>query len=123
MTFTWCKVEPIQNSAVTFLTYSFSGSLDERFLNCLTANVLLSVLRRINLTEPPAPLPTNRPFKRLLGPFSHFIFINILPHLPYLPSKSRLNSLANEISLELFLREGSFSFFFDLSDLKNFFKS
>lgn len=61
MTLVWCRVEPIQNSAVTFLMYSFSFSVGVRLRNCLTANVLASALRRINRTEPPAPLPMKRP--------------------------------------------------------------
>jgi hypothetical protein len=54
----------MQNSAVTFLMYSFSFSVGVRLRNCLTAKVLASALRRINRTEPPAPLPMKRPKNR-----------------------------------------------------------
>lgn len=56
----------MQNSAVTFLMYSFSFSVGKRLRNCLTANVLESALRRINRTDPPAPFPMNRPKNRMI---------------------------------------------------------
>lgn len=59
----------MQNSAVTFLLYSFSLSYGCRSLNCLTANTTPSADLFIKRTDPPAPEP------------------RILPNFPYLACK------------------------------------
>lgn len=51
----------MQNSAVTFLAYSFWDSFGWRGRNSLIANVVSSDVRFINRTEPPAPEPRMRP--------------------------------------------------------------
>src|SRR6266478_2602061 len=55
------RVEPTQNSAVTFFWYSFSVSPDRLGLNSLTAKMLPFCLPLISRTVPPAPDPRTRP--------------------------------------------------------------
>lgn len=67
----WCNVEPMQNSAVTFLEYSRCDSVGYLARNSLIANILLSVLLFIIRTEPPAPEPNTWPiFPYFLNPSS-----------------------------------------------------
>lgn len=56
---TWCKVEEMQNSAVSFLTYSFSDSFFLRFRNSLTAYNFSSLRSHLcaSRTTDVAPLP------------------------------------------------------------------
>src|ERR1700743_3590515 len=55
------RVEPTQNSAVTFFWYSFSVSPDRLGLNSLTAKILPLCFPLISRTVPPAPDPRTRP--------------------------------------------------------------
>src|SRR5579859_6158520 len=83
ITLPWCKVEPIQNSAVTFLLYSFSLSYEWRSRNCLTAKVVPSLARFMIRTEPPAPEPST------------------LPNLPYFDSKPWSSAKGRAMALPL----------------------
>lgn len=61
MIFPWCSEDPMQYSAVSFLTYSRSVSYEWRGRNSLTANTTPSSLRFMSRTEPPAPAPSTFP--------------------------------------------------------------
>ena len=61
MMFGCLRVEPTQNSAVTFFWYSFWDSPDRLGLNSLTAKMLPLCFPLISRTVPPAPDPSTRP--------------------------------------------------------------